>query len=99
LANPKTNRKSAGFTDEEREGFSNLLAEGFIDTYRHLHPEKTGAYSWWSYRAGARARNVGWRIDYFVVSDDLATSIRDAYILPEIEGSDHCPVGLSLARA
>ena len=69
LANPKTNRKSAGFTDEEREGFSNLLAEGFIDTYRHLHPEQTGAYSWWSYRAGARARNVGWRIDYFVVSD------------------------------
>ena len=99
LANPKTNRKSAGFTDEEREGFSNLLAEGFIDTYRHLHPEKTGAYSWWSYRAGARARNVGWRIDYFVVSDCLATSIRDAYILPEVEGSDHCPVGLSLTHA
>ena len=99
LANPKTNRTSAGFTDEEREGFSNLLAEGFIDTFRHLHPDQEGAYSWWSYRAGARARNVGWRIDYFVVSDDLATSIRDAYILPEIEGSDHCPVGLSIARA
>ena len=99
LANPKTNRTNAGFTDEEREGFSNLLAEGFIDTFRHLHPEQENAYSWWSYRAGARARNVGWRIDYFVVSDNLSTSIRDAYILPEVEGSDHCPVGLSLARA
>ena len=99
LANPKTNRNSAGFTDEEREGFSNLLAEGFIDTFRHLYPEKESAYSWWSYRAGARARNVGWRIDYFVVSDNLSTSVRDAYILPEIEGSDHCPVGLSLAHA
>lgn len=97
LANPKTNRRNAGFTDEEREGLSNLLAEGFIDTFRHLHPEKTDAYSWWSYRAGARARNVGWRIDYFVVSDDLASSVRGACILPEWEGSDHCPVGLSLA--
>ena len=99
LANPKTNRMSAGFTDKEREGLSNLLAEGFIDTYRHLYPEKTGAYSWWSYRAGARARNVGWRIDYFLVSDDLATSIRGASIHSEVEGSDHCPVGLSLSRA
>lgn len=99
LSNPKGNCNNAGFTDEEREGFSNLLAEGFIDTFRHLHPDQEDAYSWWSYRAGARARNVGWRIDYFVVSDDLASSIRDAYILPEIEGSDHCPVGLSLARA
>ena len=96
LANPKSNRKNAGFTDEEREGLSNLLAEGFLDSFRHLHPDKEGAYSWWSYRAGARARNVGWRIDYFVVSDDLATSVRDSYILPEWEGSDHCPVGLSL---
>ena len=99
LANPKTNRRNAGFTDEEREGISNLFAEGFLDTFRHLHPEETGAYSWWSYRAGARARNVGWRIDYFVVSDDLATSVREASILPEIEGSDHCPVALSLTLA
>ena len=99
LANPKTNRTSAGFTDEEREGFSNLLAEGFIDTFRHVHPEQENAYSWWSYRAGARARNVGWRIDYFVVSDDLSTSIRDASIFAETGGSDHCPVGLSLSRA
>jgi exodeoxyribonuclease-3 len=98
LANPKTNRRNAGFTDEEREGISNLLAEGFLDSFRHLHPEETGAYSWWSYRAGARARNVGWRIDYFVTSDDLATSIREATIHPEWEGSDHCPVGLVLAN-
>ena len=99
LANPKTNRKSAGFTDQEREGISNLLAEGFLDTFRHLHPDQEHAYSWWSYRAGARARNVGWRIDYFVVSDDLATSVRDATILAKVEGSDHCPVGLSLTHA
>jgi exodeoxyribonuclease-3 len=98
LANPKTNRKNAGFTDEEREGMSNLLAEGFLDTFRHLHPDTTGAYSWWSYRGGARARNVGWRIDYFVTSDDLATSIREAVIHPEWAGSDHCPVGLKLAK-
>ena len=96
LANPKTNRKNAGFTDEEREGLSNLLAEGFLDSFRHLHPDEEGAYSWWSYRAGARLRNVGWRIDYFIVSDDLATSVREARILPEWEGSDHCPVALSL---
>ena len=99
LANPKTNRKSAGFTDQEREGISNLFAEGFIDTFRHLYPDLENAYSWWSYRAGARARNVGWRIDYFVVSDDLATSVRDATILAQVEGSDHCPVGLSLTHA
>ena len=99
LANPKTNRRSAGFTDQEREGLSNLLAEGFLDSFRHLYPDKTGAYSWWSYRAGARARNVGWRIDYFIVSDDLATSVRDSSILQQVEGSDHCPVGLSLALA
>jgi len=97
LANPKTNRRNAGFTDQEREGLSNLLAEGFLDTFRHLYPEKTGAYSWWSYRAGARKRNVGWRIDYFIASDDLATSVREARIHSQVEGSDHCPVGLSLS--
>ena len=99
LANPKTNRKSAGFTDQEREGLSNLLAEGFLDTFRHLYPDQENAYSWWSYRAGARARNVGWRIDYFVVSDELATSVRDATIHAQVEGSDHCPVGLSISLA
>ena len=99
LANPSTNRKNAGFTDEEREGFTNLLEGGFLDTFRHLYPDQTGAYSWWSYRAGARSRNVGWRIDYFLVSKDLATSVREANIYSKIEGSDHCPVGLSLANA
>lgn len=98
LANPKTNRKNAGFTDEERQGMSNLLAAGFTDTFRLLHPELTRAYSWWSYRAGARARNVGWRIDYFVTSEDLASSVREAFILPEVHGSDHCPVGLRLTK-
>ena len=98
LANPKSNRKNAGFTDEEREGMTNLLGSGFLDTFRHMHPDVTGAYSWWSYRATARQRNIGWRIDYFVVSDALATSIRNAFILPEVYGSDHCPVGLSLTR-
>ena len=97
LANPKTNRKNAGFTDEEREGISNLLAE-LLDSYRHLYPEETGAYSWWSYRGGARARNVGWRIDYFITSDNLAASIREASIHPEWEGSDHCPVGLVMTN-
>ena len=97
LANPRTNRMNAGFTDEEREGISNLLAEGFIDTFRHVHPNREGAYSWWSYRNSARSRNIGWRIDYFVVSNELVGSIPDAYILPEVEGSDHCPIGLSLS--
>ena len=84
LANPKTNRHNAGFTDEEREGISNLFAEGFLDTFRHLHPEETGAYSWWSYWAGARAHKVGLRIDYFVFSDDLATFLREYTLLPGI---------------
>ena len=97
LANPRTNRMNAGFTNEEREGISNLLAEGFIDTFRHVHPDREGAYSWWSYRNSARSRNIGWRIDYFVVSNELVGSIQDAYILPEVEGSDHCPIGLSLS--
>ena len=88
---------NAGFTNEEREGISNLLAEGFIDTFRHVHPDREGAYSWWSYRNSARSRNIGWRIDYFVVSNELVGSIQDAYILPEVEGSDHCPIGLSLS--
>ena len=98
LATPSANKRNAGFTDEEREGLTNLLAEGFLDSYRHLYPDQTDAYSWWSYRAGARARNVGWRLDYFVVSEDLATSVRDATIQAKIEGSDHCPVGLSLTQ-
>ena len=89
---------NAGFTDEERDGISKLLQDGFMDTFRHFHPDAADAYSWWSYRAGARARNVGWRLDYFVASEDLAPSLREAFILPEIHGSDHCPVGIQITR-
>ncbi len=96
LKNPKQNVGNAGFSDEERGKFSELLAAGFTDSFRLLYPDKTDAYSWWSYRAAARARNVGWRIDYFVISDRLRDKVEDAFILPEVEGSDHCPVGLTL---
>ncbi len=95
LKNPKTNRHNAGFTDEERGKFSALLASGFTDTFRKLYPE-TVTYSWWSYRFHAREKNVGWRIDYFVVSDRLADRLADAKIHTEILGSDHCPVELDL---
>ena len=94
LRNPKTNRKNPGFTDQEREKFTALLNSGFIDTFRHLHPDTTDAYSWWSCRFQARAKNAGWRIDYFVTSQRLAQSINDASILSDIMGSDHCPVQL-----
>ena len=96
LRNPATNHFNPGFSDEERGKFTELLDAGFTDTFRSLYPDRRDAYSWWSYRAAARERNVGWRIDYFVVSDRLRDSIKDAYILPEIMGSDHCPVGLDL---
>ena len=96
LKNPKTNRRNAGFTDEERNEFSKLLDSGFTDTFRLLHPDVTDAYSWWSYRMRAREKNVGWRIDYFVVSDRLAPKVSGANILSEIFGSDHCPVELVL---
>ena len=96
LKNPKTNIGNAGFSYEERGKFSELLNAGFTDSFRWLYPDRENAYSWWSFRAAARERNVGWRIDYFVVSDRLKDVIRDAYILPEIMGSDHCPVGLDL---
>ena len=97
LKNPKSNRGNAGFSDEERGKFTELLASGFTDTFRRLYPELTGAYSWWSYRFNARANNAGWRIDYFLVSDRIAEKIEDAFILNQIEGSDHCPVGLELS--
>ena len=97
LKNPKTNRGNAGFSDEERGKFTELLASGFTDTFRRLYPDLTGAYSWWSYRFNARANNAGWRIDYFLVSDRIADKIADAFILNQIEGSDHCPVGLELS--
>ena len=96
LKNPKTNRMNPGFTDEERGKMTELLEAGFTDTFRYLYPELEGAYSWWSFRAAARERNVGWRIDYFLCSDRLRERIDKAYICPEIMGSDHCPVGLDL---
>ncbi|MBC1234359.1 exodeoxyribonuclease III [Listeria booriae] len=96
LKNPKTNRKNAGFSDEERGKFSDLLAAGFTDSFRHLYPELEGAYSWWSYRMNARARNTGWRIDYFVVSNRIAPNIAEATIHADILGSDHCPVELDI---
>lgn len=96
LKNPKTNRMNAGFTDEEREKMTELLKSGFTDSFRYLYPDKEGAYSWWSYRFQARAKNAGWRIDYFLVSDRIKDKIRDAVIYSDILGSDHCPVGLEI---
>ncbi len=95
LKNPKTNHFSAGFSDEERGKFTELLEAGFKDTFRSLYPEKV-QYSWWSYMYGARAKNVGWRIDYFVVSDRILDKVKDSFILNEIMGSDHCPVGIEI---
>ena len=96
LKNPKTNRGNAGFTDEERGKMTDVLSSGFTDTFRYLYPDRTDAYSWWSYRMNARAKNVGWRIDYFICSDRIAEKIDDAIIYPEIQGSDHCPIGLDI---
>ncbi len=96
LKNPKTNRKNAGFTDEEREKFSTILEHGYIDTFRYFYPDMTDIYSWWSYRFSARAKNAGWRIDYFVVSDSMKDRLVDAKIHTTIEGSDHCPVELEI---
>ena len=92
LKNPKSNRKNAGFTDEEREGFQQLLDAGFVDTFRHFYPDQTDIYSWWSYRFRAREKNAGWRIDYFVVSEALRPQLVSACIHTDIFGSDHCPV-------
>ena len=96
LKNPKTNRKNAGFTDEERGKFTDLLAAGLIDTFRYFYPDQEGIYSWWSYRFSARAKNAGWRIDYFCVSESLKDRLEDAKIHTEVMGSDHCPVELVL---
>ena len=96
LKNPKTNRRNAGFTDEERAKLTRLLESGFTDSFRHLHPGLEGAYSWWSYRFKAREKNAGWRIDYFLTSDRLAPAIKEAAIHSDIFGSDHCPVSLVL---
>ena len=97
IARPKDNRFSAGFSDEERAGFTELLGAGFTDTFRHFYPDKRDAYSWWSFRGGARERNVGWRIDYFGVSSPFMSRVKDADILPHVHGSDHCPVAVTLA--
>lgn len=96
LKNPKTNRKNAGFTDEERAKFTTLLESGFTDTFRYFYPEQEGIYSWWSYRFKAREKNAGWRIDYFVVSDRIADKLQSAEIHNEVFGSDHCPVSIEL---
>ena len=96
LKNPKTNHMNAGFTDQERGKLTELLAAGFIDSFRHFYPDVTGAYSWWSYIGGARSRNAGWRIDYFIVSEKLRDKMIDAKIHPQVMGSDHCPVELDI---
>ena len=96
LKNPKTNRRNAGFTDEERNCFSKVLENGYVDTFRYFYPDLKDAYSWWSYMGQARSRNVGWRIDYFVVSETLKSKLEDAKIHSAVQGSDHCPVELDL---
>ncbi|MCX6866311.1 MAG: exodeoxyribonuclease III [Verrucomicrobia bacterium] len=96
LARPRENRRSPGFSDEERASFTKLLDAGFVDAYRHFHPDQTAAYTWWSYRGGARQKNVGWRIDYFGVSTPFMHRVVAADILPQVHGSDHCPVGIQL---
>ena len=98
LKNPKTNRMNPGFSDEERAKMTRLLSSGFADTFRTLYPDRTGAYSWWSYRFHAREKNAGWRIDYFIVSERLLSRVKNADIWPEVTGSDHCPVVLELSE-
>ncbi len=97
LARPAANRKNAGFTDEERQGMDKLIKAGFIDTFRHFYPDKTEQYTWWSYRLRARERNLGWRIDYFGLSLRFKHRLREAFIMAQVLGSDHCPVGIKLA--
>lgn len=96
LKNPKNNRRNAGFSDEEREKFTDLLNAGFVDSFRYFYPDKTGAYTWWSYMFNARANNAGWRIDYFLTSERLIENVSEAKIYPEVFGSDHCPVGITV---
>lgn len=92
MANPKTNKKSAGFSKEEREGMTDLLGLGFIDTFRDLYPDQEKAYTFWTYMGNSRAKNVGWRLDYFLVSDNLQSKVVDSFMRPQILGSDHCPI-------
>lgn len=97
LKNPKSNERNAGFSPQEREKMTELLKAGFIDTFRHLNPDKEGAYTWWSYMFNARMKNIGWRIDYFLVSERIKGLIQDAQIYSDVMGSDHCPIGLEIA--
>ncbi len=96
IKNPKSNQRNAGFTDEERGKITALLQSGFTDTFRHFYPDKSDAYTWWSYMMNARARNIGWRIDYFIVSDRLRMLVKDSLIYADVMGSDHCPIGLEI---
>ena len=96
LKNPKSNKGNAGFTDEEREKMTQLLDAGFTDSYRYLYPDKVDSYSWWSYMGHAREKNIGWRIDYFIVSKSIENKIKEASIYPDVMGSDHCPIGLEI---
>ncbi len=96
MKNPKQNRRNAGFTDEERNKMTELLDAGFVDSFRYLYPDKENVYTWWSYMANARAKNIGWRIDYFIVSNNLKNTIQESYIYDTILGSDHCPVGIDI---
>lgn len=96
LKNPKTNVKNAGFTPQERQKMTELLSSGFVDTFRHFYPDTEGVYSWWSYRFKAREKNAGWRIDYFLASNEIIERIKDSFILTDVPGSDHCPVGIEL---
>ncbi len=96
LANPKTNTKTTGFLPEEREWMDTMVDRGFVDTFRHFHPDEEGHYTWWTYRNDCRGRNIGWRIDYFFVTESLMDKISDAFILPDVLGSDHCPLGIKL---
>lgn len=98
LKNPKQNRRNAGFTDEERAKMTKLLGSGFVDTFRYLYPDKENSYTWWSYMANARAKNIGWRIDYFIVSENLKDNIQDALIHDSVMGSDHCPIELKFKQ-
>lgn len=97
IARPKANRKNAGFSDEERAGFDDILAAGFVDTFRHFHPGEPDHYTWWSYRGGARGKNVGWRLDYFCVSGPLIERVKSSTILKDVMGSDHCPIQLEIS--
>ena len=97
LARPKQNVGKHGFTDQERAGFDNILAAGFTDSFRYLHPEKEDGYTWWTHWGNARANNVGWRIDYWLISESILPKLKSATILPEVTGSDHCPVAIEIA--